>query len=141
LPDAATPVDVDAATAIADDAAVIDDASDTPSVDADLTEEVSAGVIQGQFNHFVIASNSKLSRCYQSATKGLPDDQPLRGELDIALSVMPTGETANVRIDRDTIGSQTLAACVLGVVRGWAFSPHDGDAPIQLSGPLGFGPQ
>jgi len=76
-------------------------------------------------------SQSRLSRCYTQATKGLPEDQPLSGEVDIAFEVMPTGETRNVTVARNTTGSNQLGACISDVVAGWGFDAFTGD-PVNM---------
>ncbi|MBK7072624.1 MAG: zinc ribbon domain-containing protein [Myxococcales bacterium] len=122
----------------------VDAAGDPPppgEVDAGADDEVSAAVIQSQFARLGVTSESRFSRCYQSATKALPDDQPLVGKLDISLAVMPTGRTENVRVDVNTTGSQTLANCIVGVIGSWQFSPHDGAGPLQFSKSIDFKPQ
>ncbi|MBK9029825.1 MAG: zinc-ribbon domain-containing protein [Myxococcales bacterium] len=141
-PDAATPVVAPALDAApAAPPPLIDAASVTPPpIDAAASDEVGANQIQAEFTHLAVTSESRFGRCYQTATKALPDDQPLVGEVDIALSVMPTGQTDNVRIQGNTTGSQTLADCALGVVRSWTFSPHDGAGPLQFSRVFRFGP-
>jgi TonB family protein len=115
------------------------DAATADLADAD-DGEVSAQVVEQQFNRLAVASESKLGRCYQTATKALPDDQPIVGEVDIALAVMPTGKTENVRVEANTTGSQTLANCALGVVQAWSFSPHTAAGPLVFSRKFRFGP-
>jgi TonB family protein len=136
----------DASSAVeppAQDAAVaapeLADAATADPADAD-DGEVSAQVVEQQFNRLAVASESKLGRCYQTATKALPDDQPIVGEVDIALAVMPTGKTENVRVEANTTGSQTLANCALGVVQAWSFSPHTAAGPLVFSRKFRFGP-
>ena len=84
-------------------------------------------------------SESKLSTCYTRATKGLPDDQPLEGEVDIAFQVMPTGETRGIEVTKNTTSSTTLADCVIEVVRGWTVAPFTGD-PVDFLRPFRFRP-
>lgn len=150
---ASSPVDaavsappVDATAAPGPDASAVtppavDAAEPTPAeIDAAVDVEVSAAVIGQEFARQIVASDGKLSRCYQTATKALPDDQPIVGEVDISLSVMPTGRIDNVRVDRNTTGSQTLASCVLAVVSAWSFSAHDSDAALAFVRTFRFGP-
>lgn len=106
----------DAAPAAAPDAAAADPGPDDPSADS-IPDQVAVHLARSQ---------SRLARCYTQATKGLPDDQPLEGEVDIAFEVMPTGGTRNVSVARNTTGSNTLATCISGVVGEWTFTPFDG---------------
>lgn len=137
-PDASAVVEPPAADA-AGAAPELADAATADLADAD-DGEVSAQVVEQQFNRLAVASESKLGRCYQTATKALPDDQPIVGEVDIALAVMPTGKTENVRVEANTTGSQTLANCALGVVQAWSFSPHSAAGPLVFSRKFRFGP-
>jgi TonB family protein len=137
-PDASAAVEPPAADA-AGAAPELADAATADLADAD-DGEVSAQVVEQQFNRLAVASESKLGRCYQTATKALPDDQPIVGEVDIALAVMPTGKTENVRVEANTTGSQTLANCALGVVQAWSFSPHTAAGPLVFSRKFRFGP-
>ncbi|MCB9572957.1 MAG: energy transducer TonB [Kofleriaceae bacterium] len=130
--DARAPVDpyvVDAAPILtaAPDAAV--------ALDPD---EIAAGVAS-QVSIQATRSESKLSTCYTRATKGLPDDQPLEGEVDIAFQVMPTGETRGIEVTKNTTSSTTLADCVIEVVRGWTVAPFTGD-PVDFLRPFRFRP-
>lgn len=131
-----TPI-VDAAAAAVDPT---DAAAPVDELDAGADEELSVAQLQAQFTRLAVGSDSRFARCYQSATKALPDDQPLRGEVDIELAVMPTGQTENVRVDRNTTGSQTLADCVIGVARSWTFSRHSSTESLQFKRTLNFGP-
>lgn len=117
-----------------------DAAATVDEPDAGADDELSVAQLQAQFTRLAVGSDSRFARCYQSATKALPDDQPLRGEVDIELAVMPTGQTENVRVDRNTTGSQTLADCVIGVARSWSFSRHSATESLQFKRTLTFGP-
>ena len=102
-------------------------------VDAGPRASVSADEIVRQANRFAIAANSRLDRCYQSATKVLPADQPLRGRVDIGLAVLPTGAVTSVLVLQNTTGSDVLGQCVQAVVESWVFSPHDSGEPVHVS--------
>lgn len=123
-PDAApaTPAPLDAAPATPAPA----DATPTDPADNPAIEEIPRQVaVQLQ------RSQGRLSRCYTLATKALPEDQALSGEVDIAFEVMPTGETRNVSVARNTTGSNQLGACIADVVASWAFAPYEGE-PVNL---------
>jgi len=98
-----------------------DAAPDDPSAD-ELPDQVAIKLRQSQ---------ARLSRCYTQATKGLPEDEPLAGEVDIAFEVMPTGETRNVTVARNTTGSNTLGACIGEVVGTWSFVAFQGE-PVNM---------
>lgn len=140
---AVEPVPIDAALAPEVDAAVAIepapiDAAPATDVDADLSAVVSADEIVRQANHLAVTSASRLQRCYQSATKVLPADQALHGQVDIGLAVLPTGVVDSVQVLQNSTGSDQLGQCVQAVVQGWTFSPHDGSEPVHVSRPFSF---
>jgi outer membrane biosynthesis protein TonB len=102
---------------------------------------VSAGEIAAHLSKLVVQSNGRLTRCYEQATKALPADQPLSGNVDIGLAVLPTGAGSDVRVVNNTTGSDDLARCVLAIVQSWTYPPHDEGEPIQFMRPFHFGPQ
>ncbi len=116
-PDAAPPAAVDAAP---------------PPAPPDADEGNGNDDIPTQINRLHSRSRSKLGGCYTRATKGLPDDQPLDGEVDIAFEVMPTGEVKDIQAVRNTTLSAELADCVVSVVAEWTLTPFTGDpVPVQ----------
>lgn len=133
-PDApvAEPAPLDATGA--GDAASSDPGSDAPEAAS------SAADLARHLARLVVQSASRMDRCYQNATKALPADQPLSGEVDIGLAVMPTGQVQNVRVVRNTSGSNDLAACVQAGVASWSFPPHTESEPVEFVSPFRFGP-
>lgn len=136
--DAAIPeeVVVDAAAASPDP---IEDAG--TDVDADLEAEVSADQIVAQLNRLAVQSSGKIDRCYQSATKALPPDQALSGQVDIVFTVLPTGKTGNIQMTRDTIQSPSLLRCLVSIVEDWQFSRHPVEPGINLLRTFTLGPR
>jgi TonB family protein len=102
---------------------------------------VSAQQVASHLSRLVVQSSGKMDRCYQNATKALPEDQPLVGEVDIGLAVMPTGAVQNVRVSRNTTGSNDLGNCVLATASQWTFPPHNESEPIEFVYPFRFGPR
>lgn len=128
---------IDAAVAVQPEPTV--DGGPAPTeVDAALTAAVSADEIVRQVNHLAVASVSRLDRCYQSATKVLPADQALHGQVDIGLAVLPTGAVDTVQVLQNSTGSDPLGQCVQAVVQAWTFSPHDAGEPIHVSRSFSF---
>ncbi|MBZ0234557.1 MAG: AgmX/PglI C-terminal domain-containing protein [Deltaproteobacteria bacterium] len=104
-------------------------------------EAASAAELAGHLARLVVQSGGKMDRCYQNATKALPDDQPLAGEVDIGLAVMPTGVVQNVRVTRNTTGSNDLANCVQATAAQWAFPSHSESEPVEFVHVFRFGPR
>jgi hypothetical protein len=116
------------------------DAAETPAIDAPEAA-ASASELAGHLARLVVQSSSKMDRCYQNATKALPDDQPLSGEVDIGLSVMPTGQVQNVRVTRNTTGSNDLGNCVQATAAQWTFPAHAESEPVDFVHVFRFGPR
>ena len=131
---AVEPAPLDAAPAGTPDATSSDPGTDAPEAAA------SAADIARHLARLIAQSASRMDRCYQNATKALPADQPLSGEVDIGLAVMPTGQVQNVRVVRNTSGSSDLAACVQAGVASWTFPPHSESEPVEFVSPFRFGP-
>jgi hypothetical protein len=132
-PDAApstTPAPPDAAPVVTPPAP--DAGADDPP---DTAEELRAQVAR-----WLSKSQSRLSRCYENATKALPEDQALTGEVDISFEVLPTGGTANVTVVRNTTESNQLASCLSATVSDWTFEPFTGDS-VTFQRTFRFAPQ
>jgi len=133
---------VDAGVVI--DARVVVDAGvvDAAEVIVDAAEaSVSAAQLASHLSRMIVQSSGKMDRCYQNATKALPDDQPLAGEVDIGLAVMPTGAVQNVRVTRNTTGSNDLANCVQATAAQWTFPAHAEGEPVEFVHVFRFGPR
>jgi hypothetical protein len=122
---------------------VLVDAAPVPTVtpDAGTTDEPPdrGEALRSAISARLVSSNTRLSRCYSEATKALPEDQALTGEVDISFEVMPTGGTVNVAVVRNTTESNQLATCLAAVVGGWTFDPFEGDS-ITFQRTFRFGP-
>jgi hypothetical protein len=124
----------DAAMVPADAGGVVE--SDTEPLGVASAQEIAAHLAK-----LVVRSGTRLTRCYEHATNGLPADEPLVGEVDIGLAVLPTGGGSNVRVLRNTTGSEDLAQCVLVIAQGWTYPAHDEGDAIEFVRPFRFGPQ
>ena len=80
-----------------------------------------------------------FSRCYTQATKPLPADQPLKGRIMIAFTVLSNGHVGNVTTAENQTGSDQLANCLASEIGGWIFSDHPQD-PIEITKIFAFGP-
>lgn len=118
----------------------IDAPAGDPGVDGPEAA-ASAGDLARHLARLVVQSAGRMDRCYQNATKALPADQPLSGEVDIGLSVMPTGQVQNVTVVRNTTGSSDLASCMQAGVAAWIFPPHGESEPVEFVNPWRFGPR
>jgi hypothetical protein len=143
--DAGPVIEIDAALSVGEpvDAAAVEPAvdADSPEIDAAPEAVVGADVIMRELNRQLVASGGRLDRCYTNATKSLPPEEALRGQVDIGLAVLLTGAVADVTILRNTTSSDQLGQCAQAVVAGWTFSAHDGAEPIHLLRTFTFGPK
>jgi hypothetical protein len=134
------PTPIDAPPAIEPPPTPID-APEGPIDTTDAPEAAaSAADIARHLSRLVVQSAGKMDRCYQNATKALPPDQALSGQVDIGLAVMPTGQVENVRVVNNTTGSNDLGACVQATVAAWDFPAHGESEPVEFVSPFRFGP-
>jgi hypothetical protein len=80
-----------------------------------------------------------FSRCYTQATKPLPADQPLRGRIQIAFTVLTNGHVDHVTTAENQTGSDQLANCLASEIGGWIFTEHPQD-PMEITKIFAFGP-
>jgi len=84
-------------------------------------------------------AESVFSRCYTQATKPLPADQPLRGRIQIAFTVLTNGHVDHVTTAENQTGSDQLANCLASEIGGWIFAEHPQD-PMEITKIFAFGP-
>jgi hypothetical protein len=84
-------------------------------------------------------AESVFSRCYTQATKPLPADQPLKGRIQIAFTVLANGHVGNVTTAENQTGSDQLANCLASEIGGWIFNEHPQD-PMEITKIFAFGP-
>ena len=56
--------------------------------------------------------------CYDNELKKSPN---LRGKLVVAITVLANGEVSEASVVENTLGSRSVADCVLAQIRGWHF--------------------
>ena len=77
-------------------------------------------------------SQKRFDRCYTLASKGLPADQPLSGQVAVAFQIMPSGQVNAVTVDHDTTGSAQLGRCLVSEIGSWHFAASDATAPASF---------
>lgn len=82
-------------------------------------------------------SQSKFDHCYVTATKSLPPEQALNGDIEIAFQILGTGEIRNAAVVSDTTGSAELGRCLLAVISTWQFTANGG-GPTDFVRPFHF---
>lgn len=107
---------------------------------ADSEPEAEAGAVDvaDAIARLTSRNQQRFQRCYRQAAKAYTPEQPLEGEVDIALRVMPTGDVREVSTARNTTGSDALAQCLVSVIAGWRVAAG-GAEPIDLVRPFRFG--
>ncbi len=108
-----------------------------PAPSAIGTSQVdSADVDQARLDAFVRARIGGLRACYESQLKL---DQRTDGTVRMRFSIQPTGELSNVAVAQDTLRSELVAQCVVGLVRAWR-TPFRPSQPVSVEYPFVFRP-
>lgn len=102
-------------------------------------DDKNAADLATQVNRLSSRSQTKFDHCYVTATKSLPPEQALTGDIDIAFQILGTGEIRNAAVVSDTTGSAELGRCLLAVISTWQFTasgggPTDFVRPFHFSG-------
>ena len=77
-------------------------------------------------------SQKHFDRCYTLASKGLPADQPLSGQVGVSFQIMPNGQVSSVAVGRDTTGAAQLGRCLVSEISSWHFAASDATAPASF---------
>jgi hypothetical protein len=88
--------------------------------------------IASEVGRLTARSQSKFDGCHARASKALPPEEPLRGEIVLSFAVNPSGSVAAVRALSNTTGSTELAACLVAIVEAWAFSTTAATSPLEF---------
>ncbi|WP_162687676.1 AgmX/PglI C-terminal domain-containing protein [Bradymonas sediminis] len=76
-----------------------------------------------------------LTRCYQM---GLADDRALSGQVNIRLSIAPTGGVQAALLTNSTLKNDDVETCILKEVQLWVFpTTEDGDG-VEVEYPFDF---
>ena len=111
------------------------DAATPPLQDDEDHSAAISDAIDAKSNH----AEGVFSRCYTQATKPLPADQPLRGRIQIAFTVLTNGHVDHVTTAENQTGSDQLANCLGSEIGGWIFNEHPQD-PMEITKIFAFGP-
>jgi len=106
------------------------------SVGIGTSQVDSADVDQARLDAFVRARIGGLRACYESQLKL---DQRTDGTVRMRFSIQPTGELSNVAVAQDTLRSELVAQCVVGLVRAWR-TPFRPSQPVSVEYPFVFRP-
>lgn len=88
--------------------------------------------IASEVGRLTARSQSKFDACHARASKALPPEAPLRGEIAVSFSVNPSGSVAAVRALSNSTGSTELSACLVAIVETWAFSTTAATSPLEF---------
>ena len=95
----------------------------------------------GEVRAVVLRNASDVRRCYES--EGLPRNPALRGSIELALTIQPTGVVSEVRVDSLALqgpGSVEVARCIAVHARHWRFERGPFEAETHLF-PFNFVPE
>ncbi len=91
----------------------------------------------GQLNGVFSRARSSFRRCYDDRLVKKPK---IGGEIILALTVLPSGDTKNVRLSEDEIGDLPLAKCILSLAQELRFPRPKFNGEVDVTYPLSFAP-
>lgn len=77
-----------------------------------------------------------IKACYDAALKTIPD---VAGEVDVAISVAPSGKVAGATVHSSTTKAPTLDSCITGKIKGWIFPKPKGTGNYDFTFPFVLG--
>lgn len=83
------------------------------------TGEVDKKLVEETFRR----RKSAIEGCYQIALKTNPS---VAGKIVVTFTIGTAGTITNISVTENTTGDSSLAACIVGRIRGWAFPPAKG---------------
>jgi hypothetical protein len=110
------------------------DARVAGSVAAQAADIDSPDVDQAKLGAFVRARIGLIKACYESALKRNPS---LRGKLRIRFTILETGGLADIAAIENSLGSQEVASCIIGTMRGWR-TPFRPSGTVTVEYPFVF---
>jgi hypothetical protein len=81
----------------------------------------------------VLRNTADVRRCYEA--EGLPRNPALRGRIQIALTIEPTGIVSAARVDSAQVhgpGAAEVARCIVRHARNWRFDRGPYDVEVHL---------
>jgi hypothetical protein len=72
---------------------------------------------------------NQLRYCYQRA---LPKHPGLAGRLTVDLRLLPSGQTADVRVSLDQLGDTAVASCVIGRFLRFTFPAAEAETEVTM---------
>lgn len=108
-------------------AASADDADESGSGSFDMQQVV----------RMINTRRAAITRCYETQ---LRSDPTLAGRVRVSMTIVESGSVTNVRAVENTTGSDAVATCVVGVVRGFRFNPGPADGSVTYAFPFVFSP-
>ena len=82
------------------------------------------------------AHTAPLQRCYE---KELAKAPTLKGRVLIAFDITPSGRTADLEVEENTLGSEAVGSCLKAVIRAWVLPFRPAEA-TRIAYPFVFSP-
>jgi hypothetical protein len=73
-----------------------------------------------RLSDFFARKRPHVTQCYDNAFVDVEPAKRASGYVTVTLDVLPSGRAENVRVSDQTLGSESVASCVVGLVSGWA---------------------
>lgn len=103
----------------------------------DAAPEVdSAEVDREALARYVRSRKAAIQNCYERELKRNPS---LKGKVVVRFSITPAGRSAEIEIEENTLGNESVASCIRTVIRGWLFPFHP-ESDVTVAYPFVFSP-
>jgi TonB family protein len=108
------------------------EAPDAPAVDHTWVRQMTAGIRQVVDDH-----RGPILDCYRRAAKAQGAADPLRGRVEVHLTIQPAGDADDVRVVKDETGSEALGVCLVELMKTWRY-PAPGAEAMEFVWPFTF---
>lgn len=96
----------------------------------------SADVDRNALSRYVKSRMSAIQNCYERELKRNPS---LKGKVVVRFSITPAGRSADIEIEENTLGTDSVASCIRTVIRTWVF-PFKPESEVPVAYPFVFTP-
>ncbi len=93
---------------------------------------------QSKVTSMVRTRLAAIRSCYERELRTNPS---LSGKIAVQFTIQQTGSVTGARVDENTMGSDAVGTCIVGVVRGFRFNPGPENGSVTYSYPFVFAPQ
>lgn len=99
-------------------------------------EVESADVNREQLASYVRTRKTAIQQCYERELKRTPT---LKGKVVVRFNIGTNGRASDVEIEENTLGNESVAACIRSVIKSWVF-PFKPASEVPVAYPFVFSP-